>query len=63
MESVGRKKAIRLKCLECTCQSEVEVRYCPCKDCPLWPWRMGYETNADGERVKKRESPLAKNNA
>ena len=34
-------RAIRLRCLDCCCWSQKAVRECPCKDCPLWPYRMG----------------------
>ena len=35
------KAAIKLKCLDCTCNDIVEVRECPMVDCPLWAFR-GY---------------------
>lgn len=55
--SIGRKKAIRLKCLDCVCGQANEVRLCPAKDCPLWTWRMGYEVDLEtGERVKSRKN-------
>lgn len=34
-------KAIRAKCLECSCNQVVEVRECPVTDCPLFPFRFG----------------------
>jgi len=34
-------RAIRLKCLDCTCSQKNEVRYCEIDTCPLWPYRMG----------------------
>jgi len=34
-------KAIRAKCLECTCGSAAGVRHCDLQECPLWPFRMG----------------------
>ena len=34
-------KAIRAKCLDCCCDQREEVKLCPAKDCPLWPFRMG----------------------
>ncbi len=34
-------KAIRLKCLDCCLGSSHEVRLCPCKDCPHYPYRFG----------------------
>ena len=40
---ISRSKAIRLKCLDCSAQQQSEVKRCPCVDCPLWRYRMGYE--------------------
>ncbi|MCL2305326.1 MAG: hypothetical protein FWC43_08290 [Planctomycetaceae bacterium] len=34
-------KAIRAKCLDCCCNQAKEVRLCPCKNCPLYPYRTG----------------------
>jgi hypothetical protein len=34
-------KAIRKKCLECTCGSPKEVKECHITDCPLHPYRFG----------------------
>lgn len=34
-------KAIRKKCLLCSCGHVAEVRECPVKGCPLYPYRMG----------------------
>ena len=34
-------KAIRMKCLDCSCGQTVEVRKCPAIECPLYPYRMG----------------------
>ena len=38
-------KAIRAKCLDCCCDQREEVKLCPAKDCPLWPYRMGKNPN------------------
>jgi len=32
---VTRAKAIRLKCLDCSCGQLTEIRECPIKDCAL----------------------------
>jgi hypothetical protein len=43
-KSLGIKtpmKAIRAKCLDCTCDQVAEIRECTIKLCPLWPYRMG----------------------
>lgn len=34
-------KVIRLKCLDCCCGQINEVKLCPAKDCPLYPFRFG----------------------
>ena len=38
-------KAMRLKCLDCSGGSTKEVRLCPIKKCPLYPFRMGKNPN------------------
>ena len=34
-------KAIRAKCLECSCDFANDVRTCRHDDCALWPYRFG----------------------
>ena len=34
-------KAIRKKCLDCSCDCKLEVRECPVIDCPIYPYRLG----------------------
>ena len=34
-------KAIRRKCLDCSCYQPSEVRLCEAIGCPLWPFRAG----------------------
>lgn len=34
-------KIIRLRCLDCCCWQENEVKLCPATDCILWDFRMG----------------------
>ena len=34
-------KAIRKKCLDCTCGQVLEIRDCPVIECPLYAYRMG----------------------
>ncbi len=41
-------KSIRAKCLDCMCDQPMEVRLCPCNDCPLYPYRMGHNPNRKG---------------
>ena len=40
-------KAVRLHCLSCCNGSANEVRLCPSKACPLWPFRHGHRPNAE----------------
>ena len=53
-------KAIRAKCLDCCCGQREEVKLCPAKDCPLWPFRMGKNPNrsknmTDEQRLAAKE--------
>jgi hypothetical protein len=62
-------KAIREKCLDCSCGNAAEVRKCVAVDCALWPYRMGmnpfrkkYRLSAAqkrerAERLNKPRSP------
>lgn len=34
-------RAIRKKCLDCSCDQAGEVRNCQIERCPLWPYRFG----------------------
>lgn len=45
-ERITRGKAIRLKCLDCCCGNNAEVRRCSVTNCPLWRYRMGNEKKA-----------------
>lgn len=40
-EATNPVKAIRAYCVECSCGSTAEVKNCPIKKCPLYPFRMG----------------------
>lgn len=50
-------KAIRAKCMDCSCESFIEVRECNVTDCPLYPYRMGHrpKKNVSGSEVKNDE--------
>lgn len=41
-------KAIRAKCLDCSCGSANEVRLCPIKDCALYEYRFGHNPSRKG---------------
>ena len=47
MEVLTPIKAIRAKCIDCSCGSLKEVRECHMKDCSLWPYRMGKRPKND----------------
>ena len=34
-------KAMRKKCLDCTCGQFIEIRECPVINCAIYPYRMG----------------------
>lgn len=34
-------RAMRMKCLDCTCHQPAEVKACRIRNCALWPYRMG----------------------
>ena len=36
-------KCIRLKCLDCSCNSPKEVKLCPVTDCSLYIYRFGHD--------------------
>jgi hypothetical protein len=41
-------RAIRKKCLDCSCDNTAEVRRCLITDCALFPFRMGKNPNRKG---------------
>lgn len=55
---VSSARAIRLKCLDCTCGSQREVRLCTAFACPLWPFRMGKRPD-NPKTLKANEDALA----
>jgi len=46
-------RAIREKCLDCTCQQPIEVKECTVTTCALYPLRMG----VNPYRAKRVMSP------
>jgi hypothetical protein len=51
----GPLRAIRDKCLDCSCSQVSEVRLCDAAKCPLWPFRAGKHP----WQVEARKTPLA----
>lgn len=59
-------RAVRLKCLDCTCNSPKEVELCPIRACPLWAFRFGrnpYRKPQSEERRAQAAERMAKFNA
>jgi hypothetical protein len=46
--NISPLKAIRLKCLDCSCGSAPEVRACVFTECSLYPFRFGKNPNRKG---------------
>lgn len=40
-ENTNVLRAIRLKCLDCSTYNVNEIKECPVKECPLYPFRQG----------------------
>lgn len=57
-------KAIREKCLECSCGQAYEVKMCPITDCPLYHFKYGKKpikpNLSDEAREMLRQSALKK---
>lgn len=65
---VNPYKVMRLKCFDCCCWQETEVRLCPAKDCILWAFRKGKNpikrvmTEVQKDVLRKRiKKTMAKN--
>lgn len=43
-------KAIRAKCLDCSCGQWYEVKTCPITGCPLYQYRFGHNPALAGKR-------------
>ena len=52
-------KAIRAKCLDCCCDSALEVKLCPIPDCPLYIYRFGHNPNATREMTDEQRKAVA----
>ena len=40
-ENTNVLRAIKLKCLDCSTYNINEIKECPVKNCPLFPFRLG----------------------
>jgi hypothetical protein len=50
MRKLSVLKAIRVKCLDCCCGSNTEVKLCPSEKCALWIYRFGKNPALKGKR-------------
>ena len=53
MKEITPMKAIRQKCLDCSCGSSEEVKNCFAKKCPLYQFMFGYKLDENGNRRKR----------
>jgi hypothetical protein len=47
-------KAVKAKCLDCSCGHKQEVINCPIKSCPLYVYRLGITTLIDDKKKQSR---------
>jgi hypothetical protein len=55
--SLSPLKAIRLNCLECLCWAPSEVKNCTGKLCPLYPYRLG--TNSERKGIGRTDQEFS----
>lgn len=48
MSGLTPLKAIRAKCIDCTCGSATEIRDCSIESCPLYEFRFGHNPSRKG---------------
>lgn len=53
-------KAIRAKCLDCSCGSTNEVKLCPITRCPLYPFREGHNPNIARRELTEEQREAAR---
>ena len=51
-------QAIRKKCLDCCCGSFQEVKLCPIRTCPLYPYRFGRRPKPDKPYLREIRAKL-----
>lgn len=63
-EAVEKKptaiRAIRKKCLDCSCGSRDEVKKCELVDCSLHPFRLGKNPNITGRPMTEEQKQAAR---
>ena len=48
-------KTIKAKCLDCTCNQMIEVKQCPSRDCPLWPFRLAKDPHITPRQMSEAQ--------
>ena len=57
MAGITPMKAIRAKCLQCTCNQRQEIKLCTIKTCALYPYRMGHRPKDEDNIVESISEP------
>lgn len=55
MKKVTPLRAIKLKCLDCSCGNRNEVKLCAIESCPLYIYRKGKKPKKTGQMVAQQE--------
>lgn len=51
-------KAIRAKCMDCTCGQFTEIKECPITDCPLYEYRTGHRPTTVLKRLERKSKEI-----
>lgn len=51
-------RAIKLKCLDCSTYNILEIKECPVKNCPLYPFRLGKNPFRKKELTDEKRNEL-----
>ena len=58
-ENTNVLRAIKLKCLDCSTYNINEIKECPVKECPLYPFRLGKNPFRKRELSEEERSKLS----
>ena len=58
MKRMTAMKAIRAKCLDCTCGQKEEIKLCPIVDCPLYEFRLGKNPNYKKKELTEEQKQM-----
>ena len=68
-ENTNVLRAIKLKCLDCSSYNTNEIKECPVKKCPLYPFRLGKNpfrkrelSEEERNKLSERMKNLKRNN-